>query len=504
MLAEGSAMRGLLTHLRRRIGRGVPRPATADGGAGLSEPDAGAVEARVMAGQLHLLDSSAPGAIGGVAAAIVFALIARSELSAVASALWIGAMAAVVAALLVWVAATRHGGGDGDASATARRLRIHIAFAIACGIGWGWPSIAFGRDLSSGHMMLLTMIVLSTTAACCAALGACLPAFFGYCLAALLPLAFVSLFRSDDEAVAIAFVAILYIPILAGIVRSYNDNALGALRLRARNEVLAQRLAAAEAATTAATRSKWDTLAHLSHELRTPMNAIIGFSELMREQVFGALAPRYHGYSADINTSGRYALDLVDAILDASRAEAGQIALAETRIEPAPFVAECVRMVEPAAAERQIALAVGGDAPPEIVGDRAKLRQILLNLLTNAIRYTRPGGHVAVETRITDGGLVVTVADDGIGIAAADLARCLEPFVRLSNPMTKEVAGVGLGLPLAKRLIEAHGGTLQIASTPGEGTTVTIRLPAERCAPSAARSAPQVPPGIGFASPAPI
>jgi two-component system cell cycle sensor histidine kinase PleC len=234
-----------------------------------------------------------------------------------------------------------------------------------------------------------------------------------------------------------------------------------------------------------ANKAKSEFLATMSHELRTPMNAIIGFSEAMQQQLFGPLSPRYRAYSGDIHTSGRYALDLIDAIFDVSRGEAGQILLAEETIDTGPFIEECLRMVEAAAADRHIALACRADALPPLVADRAKLRQTLLNLLTNAIKYTPIDGQVSIEARSDDDGIDIAVSDTGIGIDAADLARCQEPFVRLSNPLTNAVAGAGLGLPIAKRLIEAHGGSMTLASKPRQGTRVTVHLPASRLPPRA-------------------
>ncbi|MEI9982706.1 MAG: HAMP domain-containing sensor histidine kinase [Aliidongia sp.] len=212
------------------------------------------------------------------------------------------------------------------------------------------------------------------------------------------------------------------------------------------------------------------------------MNAIIGFSALMREQLFGPLGERYLGYCGHIGDSGLHAVELIDAILDVSQAESGHISLIESEMPPSALVEECLRMVEIAAAAKRVTLdSRSGQSMPHVAGDRAKLRQALLNLLTNAIKYTPDGGRVTVDTLMAEDGLDIVVTDTGVGIAAGDLERCLEPFVRLRNPLTAGVDGVGLGLPLAKHMVELHGGRLQIASELGAGTVVTMHVPVERC-----------------------
>ncbi len=211
------------------------------------------------------------------------------------------------------------------------------------------------------------------------------------------------------------------------------------------------------------------------------MNAIIGFSELMGTQPFGPLGERYKAYAGHINESGCHALDLINAIFEVSGAEVGQLSLDESAVAPEALVDECLHMVELAAARKQVALDSRIDnAMPRFAADRPKLRQALLNLLTNAIKYTPEGGRVSVAAGLDDGGLDIAVADTGVGIADGDLDRCLEPFVRLRNPLTAGVEGAGLGLPLAKHLVEAHGGSLRIASKPGQGTVVIIHVPPQR------------------------
>jgi signal transduction histidine kinase len=323
---------------------------------------------------------------------------------------------------------------------------------------------------------------LGCNAACISGLGAYLPAFFGFYFSSLIPLAYVIFERQEPGGNYLTVLALLYLLTLTFNVRGYNRNVIAAFKLQAENEILAADLIRADAEKAALTRSKWDMLAHLSHELRTPMNAIIGFSGLMREQLFGPIGERYLSYCGHIDKSGRHAVGLIDAILDVSQAAAGRAALIETEIPPSALIEECLRMVENSAAAKRVTLDTRlGQSLPRVAGDRDKLRQALLNLLTNAIKYTPEGGSVCVKTLIDGDGLDIAVIDTGVGIAANDLQRCLEPFVRLGNPLTAGVEGVGLGLPLAKHMVELHGGSLHISSEPGRGTVVTLHVPVERC-----------------------
>ena len=271
----------------------------------------------------------------------------------------------------------------------------------------------------------------------------------------------------------------LYVAVVGSNARDYNRQVLSAFRLRAENEALAENVARANVATAEAKRSKWNTLAHLSHELRTPMNAIMGFSQMMRDQIFGALAERYRDYSAHIHDSGHDMLDLIDTILDVSRAEAGQLTIEDGEIAPIDLIEECLQKVEQAASAKRLTLERHFvPSSPDLMADRTKLRQALLNLLNNAIAYTREGGRVAVRLFCDADGLEIAVSDTGVGIGPEDIEKCQEPFVRGSNPLIAGTEGAGLGLPLARRLVEAHGGTFKLASELGHGTTATIHLPA--------------------------
>ncbi len=261
-----------------------------------------------------------------------------------------------------------------------------------------------------------------------------------------------------------------------GFVTLYND-----VTERARFEEALQ--AAKEQAETA-NRTKSDFLANMSHELRTPLNAVIGFSEIMLREMFGPLgAPRYRDYVRDIFDSGSHLLDLVNDLLDLAKVEAGRMELVESEVDIASLVDACLRLVEPRAriADVSLSASLSDELPPLIVDER-RMRQILLNLLSNAVKFTPAGGKTAVHAAIgPEGEFVLSVIDSGIGMTPEDIPKALTPFGQLNNALRTKYAGTGLGLPLTKALVAAHGGELHLTSTVGMGTTVTAIFPASRC-----------------------
>jgi signal transduction histidine kinase len=242
-------------------------------------------------------------------------------------------------------------------------------------------------------------------------------------------------------------------------------------------------MAAKEEAETA-NRAKTEFLANMGHELRTPLNAIIGFSEVMRDGVFGPLADKYAEYATAIADSGAHLLAVINGILDMARAEANRLVLVEEEVEIARAVAFSLGTIEEMA--RRADIDCHSDIPedlPQFFGDAAKLRQILINLLSNAVKFTPAGGEVRLTVeRDSEDGLAFRVADNGIGIAPDKLAVALTPFGQIDGGLNRKYDGVGLGLPLAKRLVELHGGKMEIDSAPGRGTAVTARFPKERFA----------------------
>ena len=246
----------------------------------------------------------------------------------------------------------------------------------------------------------------------------------------------------------------------------------------ARDELLAARVAAE-----AANQAKSNFLANMSHELRTPLNAIIGFSGIIGKQIYGPVgSPKYLEYLDDINQSGMHLLNIINDILDISKIEAGKLELHEEAMDVSEAVGSCLFLVKGRAETGGVNLK--RDLPDDIAplyADKRKLKQILINLLSNAIKFTPAGGEVAIRAwSRPDAGYVFQVIDTGMGIALEDIPTALAPFKQLENDLNRKFDGTGLGLPLTKSLAEMHGGSLDLQSEVGVGTTVTVRFPAKR------------------------
>lgn len=240
-------------------------------------------------------------------------------------------------------------------------------------------------------------------------------------------------------------------------------------------------LKALEAAATS-NQAKSQFLATMSHELRTPLNAIIGFSEILATELFGPLGnERYLDYAKDIKDSGGHLLSLINDILDFSKVDAGHLNLDDEEISLHTVIEESIRMVRENAVQQNIRVSTHfADNLPNVVCDHRRIRQVLLNLLSNALKFTPPGGQVIVSAQLDSKQLNFKITDTGIGIAKADIPLALERFGQIDSSLNRKYEGTGLGLPLSKRLIELHGGTLLLESEVNVGTVVTVTFPAER------------------------
>jgi PAS domain S-box-containing protein len=231
-----------------------------------------------------------------------------------------------------------------------------------------------------------------------------------------------------------------------------------------------------------ANRAKSEFLANVSHELRTPLNAILGFTEIMQLEMFGPLgAPQYHVYAKDVHDSGQLLLDIINDILDLSKIEAGRMELFPEAVEARDVFEACLRLISGRAQANGVALQP--DLPsnlPKIRVDPRAVRQMLTNLLTNAVKFTPKGGRVALTARLDGNQVELRVADTGIGIAPRDIAKVLEPFGQADNPHSRRQQGTGLGLPIVKALVEQSGGSFRLESKVDAGTTVSLRLPADK------------------------
>jgi signal transduction histidine kinase len=280
--------------------------------------------------------------------------------------------------------------------------------------------------------------------------------------------------------IAIATVSALLALVLVGFVLIDQsrrlESTVAALAL-ARDEAVQARLREEDAG-----RAKSAFLANTSHELRTPLNAILGFSEVLRDGHVGALEPKQRGYAASIHDAGTHLLGLISDLLDMAKIEARELQLRESVVDMADIVADGVKLTASRAAERGVVVVsrVEGESI-RIRGDAQRLRQIVLNLMSNAIKFTAAGGRVWIEASIDAGGRpTLIVSDSGIGMSQEEVQVALTPFRQVESPFTREHEGTGLGLPIVMALAELHGGYLKVESERGVGTRVIVSLPGAR------------------------
>jgi len=233
-----------------------------------------------------------------------------------------------------------------------------------------------------------------------------------------------------------------------------------------------------------ANKAKSMFLANISHELRTPLNAINGFGEMMHRQILGPIGiAKYREYAQHIHQSGMHLLSLVEEMLDLSKVEAGKLEIERVATEPGTLLAESLVMLRPTAEAAQVEMIVIGapSAWPVLGGDPVKLKQVFVNLLGNAIKFTPAGGQVTISGEVADASLRIRISDTGVGMRAEEIPLVVQPFYRTSSAYDAKHQGAGLGLPFAKAVVELHGGSLTIESRLSLGTTVTITLPATHC-----------------------
>jgi signal transduction histidine kinase len=352
---------------------------------------------------------------------------------------------------------------------------------FAHGIIWGLVVWTFWDPLRPVGQALICSMILGTMVGAFYTLAPC-RIVFATNLVSLLVTSVVG-FAFGGGALA-AVQAILF-PLFAGLIFSYGWQLSGKYRhavlLRFENEDMAHALALAKSAAEEASRAKSQFLAHMSHELRTPLNAVIGFSEVIRDRVFGEGAlDKYSEYAGDVVDSARHLLNLINGVLDLAKIEAGKMAFERSVFPIGDVLAECVRVVQARADEKSLAL-VFDDAcgSAAVFADSTAMRQMVLNLLSNAIKFTAEG-EVRLTARLENGVIAITVSDSGCGIPADMLPRLFSPFERADNSFAASQGGTGLGLALVRHLVEAHGGTCAVESTPGKGTVFRLHLPIVR------------------------
>jgi signal transduction histidine kinase len=271
------------------------------------------------------------------------------------------------------------------------------------------------------------------------------------------------------------------VPLFMTIGRISNDKFCAVLRDITQWKRAEEELTNAKRSAETASSQKSDFLAKISHEIHTPLNAIIGFSEVMMEERFGPVgSERYKEYLRDIHLSGAHIMSLVNDLLDLSKIEAGKLDLAFEAVPANEVIRECVALMQPQANRERVIIRTSlSSSLPNVVADNRSLRQIVLNLLSNAIKFNAPGGQVIVSTLYEDTGEVaIRVRDTGAGMSEEDIGKALEPFRQLHT--ARAGRGTGLGLPLTKALVEANRAAFRIESAPGQGTLVQITFPSTR------------------------
>ncbi|HEB79380.1 MAG TPA: hypothetical protein ENI79_02755 [Rhodospirillales bacterium] len=229
-----------------------------------------------------------------------------------------------------------------------------------------------------------------------------------------------------------------------------------------------------------ANRAKSEFLATMSHELRTPLNAIIGFSQMMKDELFGPLKnDSYKGYATDIHASGEHLLGLIVDILDISAIETGQLEMLKEEVDLAKAATASIRLVYAQAKKGGVRLSsVIADDLPTLIAEERHIKQVLVNLLSNAVKFTPEGGSVTLDVRLDKGGAArFTITDTGIGMDETGIEIAFKPFSQVDSALSRKYEGSGLGLPLARGLVESLGGVLELESKPGVGTKVSVHLP---------------------------
>ena len=335
------------------------------------------------------------------------------------------------------------------------------------------------------HHALVGFVIAGMTAGAVAATAVYLPAYNAFLGPALIPLVVAYFTHGGANHVAMGTLAAIYGVMIVMVARNLGRSVRDTFLLEIQNGELIREIAAARDAAEAASAAKSQFLAQVSHELRTPLNAILGFSEAIKSEIHGPLGDgRYAEYLEYIHQSGRHLLALINDLLDLSKADAGALTLQLDQVDLGDIARSCAATIAVQAAENDVVLHVdaAGDLPA-LRADPLRLRQILLNLLGNAVKFTPRGGRVSLRiSALGKDTVAISVSDTGIGMDPNDVSKALAPFIQIDDGSTRSYEGAGLGLPITHRLVLLHGGTLSVSTAKGKGMTVQVTLPMTRSA----------------------
>ena len=361
-------------------------------------------------------------------------------------------------------------------------IRRVTYFAAATGCQWGSLAMAVAIRSNAPTDSFVPIIIAGLAGGIASGYTAHVPVVDAFVWPVVAPLIVVTFAAGDPAHIALGVLYLAFAFNLSLMARRSFASLIALIRNKAEKEKLVGRLFEANRRAESALRAKSEFLANMSHELRTPLNAVIGFSEIISGEVLGPIGnEKYLEYARDLNASGRHLLELINDILDLTKITAERLDLADDVIDVTDLIESCVRMVARRAAAQEINL-VRVIAPDVagVRGDERRLRQVVLNLLTNSVKFTPAGGSIAVRASIEFDRLIIEVRDTGVGISESDLPMVLEPFGQVNNAFNRTGGGTGLGLPLTKKLVELHGGVFVIESVPNQGTVVRVILPPDR------------------------
>ena len=397
--------------------------------------------------------------------------------------------------------------GIGGAQEVRRWCAWITAGAALSGCSWGAITILLMPRDSLLPELFLGAAIAAIAAATLSSLAYRFGPFIAFLVPALLPYGVAMALEGGHFQIIVAMATLGYAGGLFAIAGNFARTNGATVKLQVENEMLLGHLLAARDKAVAhakvaeeanaektelcerldrsrreaedASRAKSHFLATMSHELRTPLNAIIGFSDIMATQVLGPVGnPKYLEYASDIRNSGQHLLAIINNVLDLSKVEAGRFELHEEEVHIASIIASGLKLVKQQASDSGLSIKADISSDLSLLADERALKQIVINLLSNAVKFSRTNGSVTVKAFIDEsGGLAMSFTDNGIGIAEKDMKHLLEPFRQADEPLIRKRSGTGLGLALVKSLVELHGGSIQLNSTFGVGTTVSLRFP---------------------------